>query len=170
MRRIVIALTFAALTVTAYAQDRIWRAYPASACAIETDWPGDYQFHNAGGVRNVSSGLSGRSRRLHCPIISDSVLRQEDIAAIEVLVDDRSAESGVFAYICSQSVNAAPPCSRPVLSPNGRNVVNLMPESIAYLSSHAAGYFTELAIDIPKKSGDVPSSVIGIVILYSVRH
>jgi hypothetical protein len=174
MRKLLIAIIFLTLPGSAVGQ-RIWRAYPASACAIETDWPGDYQMDGAGGIRNISSGPSGRSRRIHCPVISDYVLRQEDIVAVEVLVDDRNTESGsrnaVRVFVCSQSLaQSSRQCSQGSNSVNGRTVVNAPSNAINRLRTSAAGFFTELTIEIPKMSGDTPSSAIGVVFVYSTRH
>jgi hypothetical protein len=166
----------------AQAQPRIWRAYPASACTAERDWPEDYQLDAAGGVRNVSAGIGGRARRLHCPVISDFVLRQEDINGIEVSYDDRNTDGGdgtaVRVYVCSQSLSAragttplpdSSSCSTAASSVDGRRVLTAHPDAVQQLHQRAAGYFSEVIVEIPKKNTG-ESSILGLVFTYSQRH
>lgn len=161
-----------------------FKAVPAVACAIETDWAEDYGVGTAGAIRNLSDGIGARFRRLHCPIPSDTVFRQEDIASIEVYFDDRNPgnlsnpNSQLRVYVCSQSlwdpVTSFVPspgsgsCSLAVVNASvKRDAIVLGPGSsaISRLLTHTGGYFSELVIEIPQAYYGNASSVLG----YAIR-
>jgi hypothetical protein len=167
----------------ASAQARIWRAFPASACAREADFPDDYRLDSAGGVTNLSASVGvARARRLHCPVVSDSVLRQDDITAIEVYYDDKNTDAGdgtaVRVYVCNQSLSSladrtplpsSGSCSTAASSVDGRRVLTAHPDAIQQLRDRAAGFFSEVIVEIPKKAAE-ESSVFGIVFVYARRN
>jgi hypothetical protein len=160
---------------TGTAKAQIWRAYPASACAMETDFSGDYRLHDVGAVSNASGFGAARARRLHCPIVGDFLLRPEDIRTITVLYDDKNPESGdgtaVGIQVCVQSL--APDsrhCSDWASSVGAvRGYLNAHESGIRLLRDYAAGYFSDVVIEIPKKYGDAESLVYGIGFSYE-RH
>ena len=157
---------------------RLWRAYPASMCSIETKNIEDYHLDGAGAIGNLSDALIGaRARQIHCPVISDFAFRQEDISAIEIYFDDRNPDGGdgtdVKVQVCNQSLRTGPACaqaSATMDTSTSRRMIVANPDAIDFLHRRAADFFSEVQITIPKRSAGGESKILGLVFIYSQRH